>query len=470
MRQITFTPHQTSTGIEILSNVCESEFLKSKISDGIDKENKDGGIYLCDLGEVISKHKIWLKTFSNIQSYYSVRCNKDQTFIKWLISMDVGFCCVNKAEMKLLIDLGANPVKIIYGNPCKQSSHIRFAASVGIKRIEFDSFLELKKLKKNYPESELILRIAIDDSESANSMNMKYGASLQEGFDLLSKSMELEMNVAGISFYPGDECKDAEAYVQGINRAKVLFDFASSIGIRMSILNIGGDFYATEKQEYSFAKIGNKINESLSKTFSSETLKNLEVIATPGRFYAETSFTICTNVIAKKKVDISDEDLSKADVGDNCKFMYYINEGVYGAFNLMFTESGGYEPTPLKLVANDIPLYPSNVWGPTCDGMDKVCNSRYFPELEVGDWLIWKDMGAYSMEYRTQFNGFKTCCIYYYISQDNMVEMKSMFKSNQLCAIKPGCEDLEKICSAYFPDKENSCLDVKASEELVITS
>ena len=38
MRQITFTPHQTSTGIEILSNVCESEFLKSKISDGIDKE------------------------------------------------------------------------------------------------------------------------------------------------------------------------------------------------------------------------------------------------------------------------------------------------------------------------------------------------------------------------------------------------------------------------------------------------
>lgn len=74
------------------------------------------------------------------------------------------------------------------------------------------------------------------------------------------------------------------------------------------------------------------------------------------------------------------------------------------------------------------------------------------------------------MEYRTQFNGFKTCCVYYYISQDNMVEMKSMFKSNQLCAIKPGCEDLEKICSAYFPDKENSCLDVKASEELVITS
>ena len=62
--------------------------------------------------------------------------------------------------MKLLIDLGANPVKIIYGNPCKQSSHIRFPASVGIKRIEFDSFLELKKLKKNYPESEYVYKIS----------------------------------------------------------------------------------------------------------------------------------------------------------------------------------------------------------------------------------------------------------------------------------------------------------------------
>lgn len=28
------------------------------------------------------------------------------------------------------------------------------------------------------------------------------------------------------------------------------------------------------------------------------------------------------------------------------------------------------------------------------------------PELQIGDWLIWKDMGAYSIAVATTFNGF----------------------------------------------------------------
>lgn len=28
------------------------------------------------------------------------------------------------------------------------------------------------------------------------------------------------------------------------------------------------------------------------------------------------------------------------------------------------------------------------------------------PEIQIGDWLIWKDMGAYSIALATTFNGF----------------------------------------------------------------
>lgn len=30
------------------------------------------------------------------------------------------------------------------------------------------------------------------------------------------------------------------------------------------------------------------------------------------------------------------------------------------------------------------------------------------PELLIGDWLVWQDMGAYTLSITTTFNGFPT--------------------------------------------------------------
>ena len=58
---------------------------------------------------------------------------------------------------------------------------------------------------------------------------------------------------------------------------------------------------------------------------------------------------------------------------------------------------------------------PSVLWGPTC-APDKVISTS-LPELEVGDWLYFKDMGAYYRELGSYaFNGFPRPECYYYIS------------------------------------------------------
>jgi ornithine decarboxylase len=49
---------------------------------------------------------------------------------------------------------------------------------------------------------------------------------------------------------------------------------------------------------------------------------------------------------------------------------------------------------------------PASVWGPTCDSIDCVRNVVALPaELEVGDWLGWGEMGAYTICAASTFNG-----------------------------------------------------------------
>jgi ornithine decarboxylase len=49
----------------------------------------------------------------------------------------------------------------------------------------------------------------------------------------------------------------------------------------------------------------------------------------------------------------------------------------------------------------------SSVWGPTCDSIDCVCPTVRLPAaLQVGDWLAFDNMGAYTVCAASQFNGF----------------------------------------------------------------
>ena len=69
---------------------------------------------------------------------------------------------------------------------------------------------------------------------------------------------------------------------------------------------------------------------------------------------------------------------------------------------LSSTEGGssGDENTPQRH------FYTSTIFGPTCDSIDVICRSVLLPELQVGDWLYFTNMGAYTMAAASCFNGF----------------------------------------------------------------
>ena len=49
---------------------------------------------------------------------------------------------------------------------------------------------------------------------------------------------------------------------------------------------------------------------------------------------------------------------------------------------------------------------PGTVFGPTCDGADKVLEEVVLPAMQPGDWLLFPNMGAYTIAGACNFNGF----------------------------------------------------------------
>ena len=57
-------------------------------------------------------------------------------------------------ELKQVLEIGVDSENIIYANPCKQKSHLQFAANnIESLRTTFDNECELHKIKKLCPEA-----------------------------------------------------------------------------------------------------------------------------------------------------------------------------------------------------------------------------------------------------------------------------------------------------------------------------
>ena len=58
-----------------------------------------------------------------------------------------------------------------------------------------------------------------------------------------------------------------------------------------------------------------------------------------------------------------------------------------------------------------------SIWGPTCDGLDCISKEWKFPELDIGDWMQFDDMGAYTLCAASSFNGMPKPKPYYTIQE-----------------------------------------------------
>ncbi|EDO28248.1 predicted protein, partial [Nematostella vectensis] len=163
-------------------------------------------------------------------------------------------------------------------------------------------------------------------------------------------------------------------------------------------------------------QITSVINPALDKYFPVDS--GVTIIAEPGRYYVASAFTLAVNIIAKK-VMVNEQSGSddEEDAANDKTLMYYVNDGVYGSFNCILFDHAHVKPVLTKKPKPDESFYSSSIWGPTCDGLDRIVERFDLPELQVGDWMLFENMGAYTVAASSTFNGFQRPTLYYVMSR-----------------------------------------------------
>lgn len=399
-----FDPQQNGA---LFAKLMIGDALRRRV-ESIDHESCDPGdedtFFVGDLGEVYRQHMRWKKNLPRVKPFYAVKCNPDPQVIKLLAGLGTGFDCASKAEIEQVLNMGVDPSRIIYAQPCKTNSYVRYVANQGVKQMTFDNADELRKIAKLYPGAELFLRILTDDSSSLCRLSLKFGASLDSTDELLALARDLGLNVVGVSFHVGSGASDPLAFLKAVQDAAHVFKQAAAYGYDLKTLDVGGGFCGE-----SFEAMAHVLREALDQYFP----PTIDIIAEPGRYYVATAFTIACNIIARRTI----EDPTTGEAS----YMAYVNDGLYGNFSsIMFDHQ---HPVAKVLRTGGQTLYNTpfaeacpagtnggieySIWGPTCDGIDRITDSiRFDQELDVGDWFYFEDMGAYTKCSATKFNGF----------------------------------------------------------------
>ncbi|CAF1435003.1 unnamed protein product [Rotaria sordida] len=390
------------------------EFIQKKIEL---LKGEEEPFFAVDLEDVCNKHIRWLTLMPRVIPHYAIKCNDDINVIKLLAYLGAGFDCASKGEIKKVMDLGVSADRIIFANPCKQSSYIRYAQEVGVETMTFDNEQELMKIKKMYPNAKLVLRIVTDDSNAVCRFSMKFGADMNTARILMEKARDNGLDIVGVSFHCGSGQMTSKAFVDAIQNARTIMNYGIKLGFNMNLLDIGGGFPGNTGTENYFSEIATAVNRALEEHFPNDG--TIRIIAEPGRYYVASAYSLATNVIASR-------EMIDAETGD-INHMYYINDGVYGSFNCVLYDH--YVPEPYLLDNNESnEKFTSSIWGPTCDGLDCIHSSIKMPKLNIGDWILWKNMGAYTISAAVEFNGIPFGKPLYFMSRQFWNSVKAAFQ------------------------------------------
>ena len=77
------------------------------------------------------------------------------------IILTIYYCFSFQSEIQRVLGMKVSPQRIVYANPCKQTSHLKYAAKNSVSLMTFDNETELHKVKAHFPSARLVKHLYI---------------------------------------------------------------------------------------------------------------------------------------------------------------------------------------------------------------------------------------------------------------------------------------------------------------------
>jgi len=331
----------------------------------------------------------WFKDNFPGKILYAVKTNPNEKVIRYIGEAGINrFDVASIDEIKLIKKIFPE-ARAYYMNTIKSRDHIREAYfNYNIRDFALDTKDELQKIIEatdNAKDITLYVRISISNEHAEIDLSQKFGALPSEGLGLL-RLAKAHAKKVGLSFHVGSQCMHPISYAKGIRE---IGNIIKKTKINPDSINIGGGFPSVYP-DLRPQPLENYINE-IKKAFDHLKLeKKPDLLCEPGRALVAESGSSIVKVVLRKKQKV------------------YINDGTYGSLfdggvlNFVF---------PTRMIPNgritSKKLTSFSLYGPTCDSSDYMKGPFILPNnLKEGDYIEVGQLGAYSLTFRTKFNGF----------------------------------------------------------------
>ncbi len=341
-------------------------------------------LLLVDCEVVRRQYRSLRAALPGVELFYALKPLPNAAVVAELRDLGASFDVATSGEIRLVRAAGIPPERCIHTHPIKSDAEIRSALRLGLRTFVVDNPDEVRKFERYRQRTELLLRVSFRNPTAVVDLSRKFGCEPAAVPALLELARSAGVNVRGLSFHVGSQVADPAKYVEAIGACAEIISAARAAGVAdLDILDIGGGFpiaYGGAMQP--IREFCRPIRQALK-----QLPRGMRVIAEPGRFIAGPAGTAVATVVGRAQRE--------------GRWWYYLDDGMYGSYNGQLYDHARY---PIDVPGRKGPAHPSVLAGPTCDSIDVVREDIPLPELQIGDLVVGRMMGAYTACSASDFN------------------------------------------------------------------
>ncbi len=319
-------------------------------------------------------------------------------------------------EYKLARSLNIPGSRIIFNGCYKTETELNKAVSEDAL-INIDSFNELELLDRVAGSLGKKARTGIRINFVMGNMPWtKFGFNYESGeakeaLEKISKKKNIKFEA--IHNHSGTFNVDPKMYSKSTRIIIELAEYAKKLGLNTKIIDVGGGFPSSNKLKPQYdIPGGSKYNENTLQQFSSAIMNHLKkakhlfnkgkpiLILEPGRAIVDEAMQLISKVVSKKK-DANGNDSIVMDAGVNILPTAYWYDFEPKLANKLNGSNNNLNGKTKKNGSN----YngPVKMYGPLCMQIDSINESVNLPSVELGDVIVFSNVGAYNLTQSMQF-------------------------------------------------------------------
>jgi diaminopimelate decarboxylase len=374
-------------------------------------------LYIYESVKMVSQYKRMMEAFKDakVKINYAAKALTNINILRLFKELGSGLDAVSIQEVKLGLKAGFDPRDIMYTPNCVSIEEINEVAGLGVK-INIDNISILEQFGDTYGNKiPVCVRInphimaGGNQKISTGHIDSKFGISIYQT-PLVKRIVETNsMRVEGLHMHTGSDILDIDVFLRG---AEILLETARGFD-DLDYIDFGSGFkvaYKPDDIETDIEALGKDLSKRFNE-FCKEYGKELTLVFEPGKYLVSEAgyFVARTNVIKQTTSTV----FAGLDTGMN----HFIRPMFYDAY---------HEVVNISKPGGKTRIY--TVVGYICE-TDTFGWNRKITEITEGDYLMFKNAGAYCYAMSSNYNSrYRPAEVLIHQGKDHLIRKREEFE------------------------------------------